>query len=168
MPMSEFIEVVCNDASAPDNWADIFQEYQELIGDEKAMARMMLERNANFLATKIWLVEIAAALLNTDQYDRAKAWLATNGFRDESRVLSHLKTLRVQLKELETKLNTSTTNETAMTAADFESNLVALGRHNNGMDTTPKNISVARYCAMVKQLNEDIRQSEANGSTRRN
>jgi|GEM_PF-6647190 len=168
MSMGQFIDVVCNGATPPHNWTDIFQEYIELIKDEKSLKNLYLERDINFLEAKIWYVEIAIALLDTDQGERAKAWLAKNGFRDASRAASHVKTLKVQLSQKKLQLPTET--EKGMTAADFEANLVALSKHNNGTDTNPKNISVARYCAMVTQIAEEVKaaQSQANGTKRRN
>jgi len=167
MMMSEFIGVVCEGNTPPHNWQDIFQEYIELIKDERSLKNLYLERDINFLEAKIWYVEIAIALLGTDQHERAKSWLSNNGYRDTSRAASHLKTLRIQLKQKRTQLPTEA--EKGMTAADFEANLVALSKHNNGMDTNPKNISVARYCAMVTQIEAEVKSAQQpNGTKGRN
>lgn len=164
LKLSVFIKCLLGDdpkSHGIGNWSELYAEYLDILGDPKAMQIIFLERDIQVIRTKIGLIELAASL---PQSERTQAYLRKYGIQTPDRLKAVCKSLNIDAKNKEAQLEREAAagNKSKMTASDFENNLVVLGKFNNGLNTDPEQITVARYCAMVKTLQEENGRNRGN------
>jgi len=164
LKLSVFIKCLLGDTPEQHgigNWQDLYAEYLDILGDAKAAQIVFLERDIQVIRTKIALIELTASL---PQDERTKAYLRKYGIQTPERLKAVCKSLNIDAKNKEAQLEreTASSGKAKMTAADFENNLVVLGKFNNGLNTDAEQITVARYYAMVKTLQEENGRNRGN------
>jgi hypothetical protein len=146
-------------------WNQIFTEYTELNPDKKEDRSVMIIKALNFNSNKLYIIRTCIRLLEANPDNNpVKDILAGNGYRN----VDNLKLLYTQSKHLEViirdyqqqlaaiEAEKEKGRDKTLTESDFDNTLVALSKHF-GFEINSKSITISKYCALLKQLNQDIK-----------
>jgi len=181
LPLYNFIKVVITGelkwliiwgwpSGLAEKWERIFEEYGGLNPDKTQNAKLTCIKNIQVLKCKEYILQSWVYVLKTSKNQEyikvAKQGLAKWGYHQSDnvdRILSQLKLLKAEIKEFEEELlhyNKEKNKETGnLTEAEFDLTLVSLSKYF-GIDVDSKKITVSKYCAFLKRINEDV----ANGT----
>ena len=156
-PIRALMDFLFGTPPAGYDWELIFKEYQRLTSDAQGKEVLMLLKR---ITVEINKINIAKTIINTlanGRHTGLEKQLIALGYRNPLMALNLIKTQEMQIAGMQNELEQMQKTGKSATRQDFEEQIERLGKYQ-GYDVG--NVSIARYCAIVRNYKEEIKSQE--------